>query len=233
MVDGFTFVSLVQQNENFLLVDKKNYNENQKIDLDKKNEKKKIENEKLIKFEEEKKKIEDEKKKIEVEKKKIEEEQKKQEKKKKKFEKEKKKFEEEKKKIEKKKIVNENTLKDIKNDFKLKTKEQYLEEGDKLENSGKHSEAIECYNQALKIDPNDKLVLKKKGNSLYNSGKHSEAIECYNQAIKIDPNYCDAINNKGNILDNLGKYSEAIVRKKKIRKNQCSNSVKSEKIRKI
>jgi tetratricopeptide (TPR) repeat protein len=52
-----------------------------------------------------------------------------------------------------------------------------------------YSEAIECYNQAIKIDPNYCHAINNKGIILDDLGKYSEAIECYNKAIQINPNF--------------------------------------------
>ena len=48
-----------------------------------------------------------------------------------------------------------------------------------LNNLGKYEEAIEWYDKALKIDPNDVNALNNKGKALYNLGKYQEAIEWY------------------------------------------------------
>jgi Tfp pilus assembly protein PilF len=83
-------------------------------------------------------------------------------------------------------------------------------EGKDLDNLGKHNEAIEYFDKAIKIDPNYADAWNNKGVALKNLGKHNEAIECYDKAIKIDPNYALAWNNKGLALYNLGKYNESI-----------------------
>ena len=65
------------------------------------------------------------------------------------------------------------------------------------DNLSKHQEAIEWYDKALKIDPNNVIALYDKGFALNNLGKYEEAIEWYDKALKIDPNNVDALNNKG------------------------------------
>ena len=53
---------------------------------------------------------------------------------------------------------------------------------------GKYQEAIEWYDKALKIDPNNVFALNNKGLALSNLGKYEEAIEWFDKALKIDPN---------------------------------------------
>ena len=64
---------------------------------------------------------------------------------------------------------------------------QLYESGIMLHNQGKFAEAIECYDKALAIDPQNSNVLSNKGLSLHNQGKFAEAIECYDKALTIDP----------------------------------------------
>jgi len=75
---------------------------------------------------------------------------------------------------------------------------------------GKYDEAIECYDKAIEIDPNNPVVWNNKGLALYHLDKHEEAIKCYDKAIEIDPNDADTWNNKGLALYHLDKHEEAI-----------------------
>ncbi|HHT9133341.1 MAG TPA: tetratricopeptide repeat protein [Candidatus Avalokitesvara rifleensis] len=80
-------------------------------------------------------------------------------------------------------------------------------EQDKLRND---EEAIEYYDKALAIDPNNVLALTNKGVALSELGRHEEAISCYDKALMIDPNNVLALTNKGAALSRLGRYEEAI-----------------------
>ena len=70
---------------------------------------------------------------------------------------------------------------------------------------------IECFDEALAIDPNDALAWYNKGTFLSGLGKYSEAIECYDRALAINPNDALAWYNKGYTLDEFRKIpSETI-----------------------
>ncbi|WP_458743631.1 tetratricopeptide repeat protein [Candidatus Nitrosocosmicus sp. T] len=64
-------------------------------------------------------------------------------------------------------------------------KELY-ENGILLHNQGKFAEALECYDKALAIDPQNSNILSNKGLSLHNQGKFAEALECYDKALAIN-----------------------------------------------
>ncbi|MFK0734953.1 MAG: tetratricopeptide repeat protein, partial [Gloeotrichia echinulata HAB0833] len=57
--------------------------------------------------------------------------------------------------------------------------------------------AIEDYNQALKINPNDAQAYNNRGGARVNSGDFKGAIEDFNQALKINPNLAEAYKNRG------------------------------------
>ena len=80
-----------------------------------------------------------------------------------------------------------------------------------LDELGKHSEAIVCFNQALEINPKYEGAWNSKGLALKKLGNLEEAIVCFNQALEINPRYEGAWNSKGNALGYLGNLQEAIV----------------------
>ncbi|MBA2267383.1 MAG: tetratricopeptide repeat protein [Nitrosopumilus sp.] len=63
---------------------------------------------------------------------------------------------------------------------------QLYENGILLHNQGKFAEALECYDKALAIDPQNSNVLSNKGLSLHNQGKFAEALECYDKALALN-----------------------------------------------
>ena len=82
--------------------------------------------------------------------------------------------------------------------------------GNECFDRGDYSIALDFYEQAIKIDPNNADTWNNKGLALYNLRKYNEAIESCDRAVKIDPNNAYAWYNKGNALYALRKYNEAM-----------------------
>jgi tetratricopeptide (TPR) repeat protein len=66
--------------------------------------------------------------------------------------------------------------------------------GDSYREEGKHQEAIECYDNAIKYNPNSNIPWRNKGLSLFWLGREDpskleEAIKCFDNAIERHP--CD------------------------------------------
>ena len=86
----------------------------------------------------------------------------------------------------------------------------YSNKGWALEALGRHEEAINAYDNALKLNPRDVISWNGKGNVLDNLGRHNEAIAQYNTAIRLNERYANAYYNKGLALERLEKYKKAI-----------------------
>jgi len=90
------------------------------------------------------------------------------------------------------------------------TATDWYNKGLALKEQGKYDEAIQAYDEAIRLDPNYAEAWYKKGNALIGQGKYDEAIQAYDEAIRLDPNYAKAWYNKGTALYSQGKYDEAI-----------------------
>jgi tetratricopeptide (TPR) repeat protein/4-amino-4-deoxy-L-arabinose transferase-like glycosyltransferase len=79
-----------------------------------------------------------------------------------------------------------------------------------LSQIGKFQEAIEQYEQALRIKPDYAEAHRNLGIALSQIGKFQEAIGQYEQALRINPDFAKAHNNLGVALSRIGKTQEAI-----------------------
>jgi len=95
----------------------------------------------------------------------------------------------------------------------FKKKETIVEEkrvmGDALMKAGRYQEAIQAYDQAINLNPQDAFLCCKKGDVLLKMKRYDEAIQTYNQAIKIYPHFGNAYGSRGHVFLELGRYEEA------------------------
>ena len=67
-----------------------------------------------------------------------------------------------------------------------------IKKGTCLVENGKYEEALECFENALALNPNDPDIINKKGVVLRSMGRYDEAIECFNRSLEILPRDLDA-----------------------------------------
>jgi len=89
------------------------------------------------------------------------------------------------------------------------SEEEYLTKGDVLYDSGNFREAIDHYDKAIQINPNDHVALTQKGKALFELQLYDEASSNFDRAILSNPNYADAVANKAKVLFYLGNTTEA------------------------
>ena len=90
------------------------------------------------------------------------------------------------------------------------SEEDYFNLGATYYQRGMYKEAIEYYDQSIKIDPQDPKAYNNRGVAKAALGNHTEAIQDYDQAIKINPQYAEIYFNRGNAKAALGNHKEAI-----------------------
>ena len=75
-----------------------------------------------------------------------------------------------------------------------------IDKGNALYNQSNYIQAIQYYDKALAIDPNNKDAFNGKGNALYSLANdtqgYEKALQYYDKALAIDPNNKDAFNGK-------------------------------------
>lgn len=89
--------------------------------------------------------------------------------------------------------------------------------------ANRHSEALLCFEEALRLEPNDLGALSLKGYALDSLGQYREAIGCFDKILESEPTESNILINKGISLSHLGKYDEAIAYFDKVLDNEPSN----------
>jgi tetratricopeptide (TPR) repeat protein len=73
-----------------------------------------------------------------------------------------------------------------------------------------YGEALESYNRALAIDPDNEIAWTEQGLVLGRLGRNTESLSSHEWALGLDENYALALANKCNTLNRLGEYEDAL-----------------------
>src|SRR5690349_14674666 len=76
---------------------------------------------------------------------------------------------------------------------------------------GNYTRAIQYFDKALAIDPNDKVALAGKGLALDGMRNYTRAIQYFDKALSLDPNNKVVLAGKGIAFNSLGNYTQAIL----------------------
>jgi predicted TPR repeat methyltransferase len=85
-----------------------------------------------------------------------------------------------------------------------------IEEGNALEEQGRPSEAMKCYEAAVQADPRCARAHLNRGNMLLASARIDEARNAYQLAVACDPRYAAAYFNLANLNCRSGEYEQAL-----------------------
>jgi tetratricopeptide (TPR) repeat protein len=85
----------------------------------------------------------------------------------------------------------------------------YLHRGNAFLSEEAFIEAIDSYQELLKINPRHSEGLNNLGAAFSKVGRYGEAENCFRQAIDAKPNLAEAYNNLGNVLRWMGRIDEA------------------------
>ena len=86
----------------------------------------------------------------------------------------------------------------------------YVNQGIKNSQEGRYDQALQAFDQALKLKPKDPALLTYKGIVYYAKGQNDRAMPLFEEAIKLNPNFGRAYYQRGMIYYNQEKYDQAL-----------------------
>ncbi|HBR20981.1 MAG TPA: hypothetical protein DD713_00185 [Nitrospiraceae bacterium] len=75
---------------------------------------------------------------------------------------------------------------------------------------GKYKDALNAFNKAIELNPQDAEAYAGRGLAYVESGNYQQAINDYNKTIQLNPQFAGAYYKRGVAYSELGKYQEAI-----------------------
>jgi tetratricopeptide (TPR) repeat protein len=88
--------------------------------------------------------------------------------------------------------------------------QSYIDQGIKNSQSGRYDQALQAFDQALKLKPNDPALITYKGVVYYAKGDNAKALQLFEEAIKLNPNFARAYYQRGMVYQSQEKYREAV-----------------------
>lgn len=76
--------------------------------------------------------------------------------------------------------------------------------------SGKIQDAIDAFEQAMKLNPGDSRALMLRGVAAARLGRHEASLDYYNQALEIDPGSVEAYQSRGLAMMKLDRLPQAV-----------------------
>ncbi|MFC1995184.1 fused MFS/spermidine synthase [Chloroflexota bacterium] len=88
--------------------------------------------------------------------------------------------------------------------------EEHYKTGVELTGQGKLDEAIDEYNEAIRLNPGYAMAYNNRGNAYAELGQFERGIEDYDEAIRLNPGYAMAYNNRGTSYVSLNQFERGI-----------------------
>jgi pentatricopeptide repeat protein len=86
----------------------------------------------------------------------------------------------------------------------------WLDRATVLYENGRYEEALQAYEKALELNPDDSYVWCEKGFTLFSLDRYEEALMVFDKILEPNPDDSDAWYGKGIALYGLGRYEEAL-----------------------
>ena len=91
-----------------------------------------------------------------------------------------------------------------------KTAAEWKKEGNQAFKNSNHHKAIDCYTQAIKLDPKDHSFYSNRAICLFNLGKFMECVADCDRCLEIKPDFVKAMRRKGLALIQMLKFEQAL-----------------------
>ena len=88
--------------------------------------------------------------------------------------------------------------------------QSYIDQGIRNSQAGHYDQALQAFDQALKLKPNDPALITFKGIVYYAKGDNAKAVQLFEEAIKLNPNFARAYYQRGMVFQAQEKYKEAV-----------------------
>jgi len=88
--------------------------------------------------------------------------------------------------------------------------QSYIDQGIKHSQAGQYDQALQAFDQALKLKPNDPALITYKGIVYYARGQNDQAMKEFEAAIKLNPSFGRAYYQRGMIYQSQEKYHPAL-----------------------
>lgn len=90
------------------------------------------------------------------------------------------------------------------------TSDEYRKQGHAFHNAGVYDRALEAYEHAIRLDPNNPLAYYGQARIYWEQKRYKDALKAYDQIVRLQPEdpFFHAL--KGNALYELGRYIEAL-----------------------
>ena len=88
--------------------------------------------------------------------------------------------------------------------------QKYVNDGIDNSQKGRYDQALQDFNQALQLKPQDPALLTYRGIVYYAKGLNDKAIQDFDAALKLDPKFARAYYQRGMVYDNQEKYNQAV-----------------------
>ena len=103
------------------------------------------------------------------------------------------------------------TVKPVIREFAKDVSKAWLLKGaDLMRNHGRHADALQAFEKAIQLQPDDADAWIGKGQALFNLERWAEALPAYENAIQLKPHDAMAWAGKGVTLGQLGRHVEAL-----------------------